>query len=627
MSNKVMHTYSDHLITRQNRAEKEFLAAFEAEKPTLENAHVLVNPYFINPLCALILFKSEKPASATMTLHGKRNARENIVHTFPEGTSHAIPVIGLYEGIATDVTVELSTGEKKTFSIMSQPLPEDVCRCRNINTSMDYFGNNFMFLTPAGKNLPTAYDYMGDIRWLLTENTMFDIKRVKNGNIMTGSHRFCHMPYCSTGLIELNLLGKIYKEYRMPGNYHHDHFEMPDGNILALTQDFTTSTVEDMIALLDRETGEVLRTWDYKTFLPQNVAGSGSQDAHDWFHNNALWYNEKNNTITISGRHQDAVVNFDYETSKLNWIIGDPEGWPEDMQKKYFFKPVGDVANFDWQYEQHACVVCPNGDIMCFDNGQYRSKVKERYIRNRDNFSRGVRYRIDTDKMEIEQVWQYGKELGQSFFSPYICNVEYYDEGHYLIHSGGIGWKDGYASDKLGAFINPKKEPGTDICAKTVEQKDGVVMYSMEVDGNFYRAEKLFPYHDGDNAAFGEGKLLGHLDVTPTFDTIPDVPESQEVIDSWHQVNIEEDEDRLVFHGRFARGSLVMVLLEGEKETRGYFINTAASYHLAMCSGAYLEDDDRVIKQNISKEGLSGRYDIKVLVEDTKYQTGVSIFC
>ena len=115
--------------------------------------------------------------------------------------------------------------------------------------------------------------------------------------------------------------------------------------------------------------------------------------------------------------------------------------------------------------------------------------------------------------------------------------------------------------------------------------------------------------------------------MTPTFDTIPDVPESNEVIDSWHQVNIEEDEDRIVFHGRFARGSLVMVLLEGEKETRGYFINTAASYHLAMCSGAYLEDDDRVIKQNISKEGLSGKYEIKVLVEDTKYQTGVSIFC
>ena len=46
-----------------------------------------------------------------------------------------------------------------------------------------------------------------------------------------------------------------------------------------------------------------------------------------------------------------------------------------------------------------------------------------------------------------------------------------------------------------------------------------------------------------------------------------------------------------------------------------------------MCSGAYLEEDDRVIKQNISKEGLSGKYEIKVLVEDTKYQTGVTLFC
>ena len=53
MSSKVTHTYNDHLITRQNRAEKEFLAAFEAEKPTLENAHVLVNPYFINQLLRL----------------------------------------------------------------------------------------------------------------------------------------------------------------------------------------------------------------------------------------------------------------------------------------------------------------------------------------------------------------------------------------------------------------------------------------------------------------------------------------------------------------------------------------------------------------------------------------------
>ncbi len=615
MDYKVKHSYQDNLLTMQNSAEKAFLKKFEDEKPNLENAHVLVNPYLINPLCALILFRTDKEVAPTLTVHGKNNAREDLVHTFPKGTSHMLPVLGLYENMETKVTVKLSSGEEKTFMIQSQPLPAEVCRCRNIQTSMDYFG----------KNLPTAYDYKGEIRWMLTENTMFDIKRLRNGHIMTGSHRFYHMPYNSTGLIELNLLGKIYREYRLPGGYHHDHFEMPDGNILSLTQDFSRGTVEDMLVLIDRKTGDILKTWDYTKIWPQDVAGSGSQDAHDWFHNNAVWYDARTNTLTLSGRHQDAVVNINYEDGKLNWIIGDPEGWPKDMQDKYFFKPVGDVKNFDWQYEQHACVVLPAGDVMCFDNGHYRSKNKDKYLLNKDNFSRGVRYRINTDKMEIEQIWQYGKELGESFFSPYICNVEYYADGHYLIHSGGIGWKDGHASEKLGAFMDPKKEPGTDICSITVEEKDGVVRYFMEVDGNFYRAEKLQPYHDGDNAPMGEAKLLGSLEVTPTFDTIPDLPKKDEMVDSWHKVNIEEDEDRFIFHGRFERGSLAMVVLDNGEERKGYYINTTAVPHLAMCSGAYLEEDDRDVKMSISKKGLKGKNEIMVLVDDGIYDTGVTI--
>lgn len=625
MDYRVQHSYADNLLTRQNRAEKAFLDKFETEKPELENAHVIVNPYLINPLCALILFKTDKDDQATITVHGKNNAREDLVHTAPKGKSHALPVLGLYEGIETKVTVRLASGPEKTFTIKSQPLPEDICRCRNIQTSMNYFGTNIMFLTPAGKNLPMGFDYRGEIRWMLTENTMFDIKRLKNGHIMTGSSRFYHMPYNSTGLIELNLLGKIYKEYRLPGGYHHDHFEMADGNILSLTQDFSRNTVEDMLVLIDRNTGDILKTWDYTKIWPQDVAGSGSQDAHDWFHNNAVWYDAKTDSITLSGRHQDAVVNISYKDGKLNWIIGDPEGWPKDMQEKYFFKPVGDVKNFDWQYEQHACVVCPDGDIMCFDNGHYRSKNKEKYLKNKDNFSRGVRYRINTDKMEIEQVWQYGKELGESFFSPYICNVEYYSDGHYLIHSGGIAWENGYASEKLGAFVDPKKLPNSDICSITVEEKDGVVMYRMEVDGNFYRAEKLPLYHDGDNAPFGEAKLLGSLEITPTFDTIPDVPESGKVIDSWHKINVEEDEDRIVFHGRFERGSLAMVVLDNGEEKKGYYISTTAVPHLAMCSGAFLEDDDRDIKLNISKRGLKGKNNIKVIVNDAVYDTGITI--
>lgn len=51
--------------------------------------------------------------------------------------------------------------------------------------------------------------------------------------------------------------------------------------------------------------------------------------------------------------------------------------------------------------------IMPNGNSlpMALDykgDDDYRSKNPEKRILNKDNFSRGVRYRIDTDKMEIE---------------------------------------------------------------------------------------------------------------------------------------------------------------------------------------------------------------------------------
>ena len=48
----------------------------------------------------------------------------------------------------------------------------------------------------------------------------------------------------------------------------------------------------------------------------------------------SVWYDKPTNSITMSGRHQDAVINFNYETGKLNWILGDPEGWGEEWQRK-----------------------------------------------------------------------------------------------------------------------------------------------------------------------------------------------------------------------------------------------------------------------------------------------------
>ncbi len=72
------------------------------------------------------------------------------------------------------------------------------------------------------------------------------------------------------------------------------------------------------------------------------------------------------------------MVNIDYETGDLNWIIGDPEGWPQEEMERISSNQ--SAITSEWQYEQHACVITPDGDVMCFDNHHYGSKNPEREL-------------------------------------------------------------------------------------------------------------------------------------------------------------------------------------------------------------------------------------------------------
>jgi arylsulfate sulfotransferase len=629
-----------HIIERQYAAEQLFLAEFEEGSYTLANPLVKLNPYEFCPLTAVVMFEIPAASEATITVLGKE-VEGNITHRFPAAKKHILPIYGLYADYENTVEIVLGNGEKASIKIQTEPLMAGVPLATKMETTKEYLGDNLIFLTAAMRSMPVGFDYKGDLRWYASVNFAFDCKRMPNGHILIGTERLIQMPYFTTGIYEMAFSGKVFKEYQSPiGGYHHDQFVMEDGNILMLTYDRYSGTVEDVCVLLDKETGKVLRKWDYKDVLPQDVAGSGSQDAHDWFHNNAVWYDKKTHSLTLSGRHQDAVINLDYELDengkcKLNWIIGDPEMWPEDMQK-YFFKPVGDLSKFDWQYEQHACVVLPDGDIMLFDNGHFRSKNPETRIPNHDNFSRGVRYRIDTEKMEIEQIWQYGKERGADFFSPYICNVEYYNEGHYMVHSGGIGYEDGKPCDGFAVMdaVDPvkSKEHTYTFNSITVELVDDEVKLELHVPANLYRAEKLPLYYAGETIELGKGVVLGGLIETKSTKMKVKAEETGVLLPADYKARIVEEDDRFLVNGFFEESSIAQVLLVKGDEIVRYPIDTVPKHFQAMCVGTFQKADSREVDTFINKTGLSGDYQVKVLVqvgEDAYkiYETGVTVSC
>ncbi|WP_455438359.1 aryl-sulfate sulfotransferase [Hungatella hathewayi] len=617
-----VYSFEEHMIKKQARAEEAMLKELRSGAYTIDNPLVSYNLYLINPLSAVISFYTEEETAVTVTVLGK--AKEgNITHTFPRAKEHVLPVVGLYSGYVNRVEVREYRGKVHTVEIEVPDVFDGDSPLESMDTTPEYLQDDCIFLSPSGAELAVAFDYAGDVRWCLNIKCVFDMKRLKNGHILMGTDRLVQMPYYMSGMYETSACGKIYHEYRLPGGSHHDAFEMPDGSLLCLTEDLTSDTVEDMCVLIDRNTGEILKTWDYKNFLEPGLGKSGSWSEKDWFHNNAVWYDEKSHSLTFSGRHMDSIVNIDFETGRLNWILSDPEGWPQEWVDRYFFKPIG--TDFEWQYEQHACLITPDGDVMCFDNHHWGSKIRENYRAAKNNYSRGVRYRINTKDMTIEQIWQYGKDRGAKFFSPYICNVEYYNEGHYMVHSGGSAYnKDGEISESLGAL---EQNMGGTLFATTVELCDDKKMLELHTKGNYYRAEKMKLYAEQGNLELGAGSVLGEMGVTKEFDTDIPAPVSSELIPDRYEARIEDEEDRFTFHAKFEKGQLVMLMLEKGEEKHRYYISTTAVSHKAMCCGTFLESDERVTKTNVNKAGMKGTYEVFVVIDDIKYPCGVSIKC
>lgn len=624
MAKTVGYEFKEHLIQKQAKAEAAMLKEFRNGNFTMEKPLIKYNPYFVNDLAAVMLFRTEEETAITVRVLGK--AKEgDFYQTFPKGKEHVLPIVGLYSNYENKIEVyPYQKYSQKVVHTIKTPEVAGAKLVEYMETTPEYMQDNVIFLCPAVSDLAIAVDYAGDVRLNFTVPMVWDIKRSPNGNILLGSERLMKMPYFVSGIYEMSPVGKIYKEYRVPHGYHHDQITLHNGDIAALNCDLDNGTVEDMAVIIDKDTGHVKRTIKFSNFIKPGSQKSGSWSDEDWFHCNAIWYDEPSNSLTFSGRHINAMVNIDFDTEELNWIISDPEGWPEEYQQ-FMFKPIGE-GEFDWQYEQHANLITPLGDVMCFDNHHYGSQNPDKYLSANDSFSRGVKYRIDTDKMEIEQLWQYGKERGKEFFSPYICNVLYYNEGHYLTHSGGIAFDgEGNASEQLGPFAKID-DPSVTLESITVETINDEKVLELKVNSNYYRANKFTLYSkDGNNLSLGRGQLLGSLGETPQMDYDIPAEDTGELLPEKHQAHITDEVDMFTFESKFEKGQLVMLLLESEKEIRRYFISTSRGERGAMCTGTFLTDDDRDTRTVVTKEGLDGAYKVKVIVDDKKYDTGITI--
>ena len=222
--------------------------------------------------------------------------------------------------------------------------------------------------------------------------------------------------------------------------------------------------------------------------------------------------------------------------------------------------------------------------------------------------------------MTAKEVWQYGKERGSDFYSPYISDVDYLDENHYIVHSGGISYKNGVIQNQPAGI----SESDT-LVSDTVEIIDNEVIFEMVLPTNNYRVEKMSLY-DG-NFTLGKAKELGGLGLTELDDQkFSFMMNGKSIDDEYkkHDIKITQEKDRLVVTGTFKKGTPVNIILYKDMTQNIYSMRVSKTPYTALCVdlGNNSNDDENITATKyINKSGLIGKYSIYIEIDGTLYKT------
>jgi hypothetical protein len=167
----------------------------------------------------------------------------------------------------------------------------------------------------------------------------------------------------------------------------------------------------------------------------------------DFAHCNSIDY-DSDSTFILSFRNMDEITKINRRTGNIVWRLGG---------KNNQFRMINDSVGFS---HQHSVRRLPNGNIIMFDNGNFRPGPV--------SYSRAVEYAIDESRKTATKVWEY--RHSPDVFSSAMGNAQRLENGNTI-----IGW---------GACDHP--------VALTEVRPDGTVVQELGLPANnfSYRAFK-----------------------------------------------------------------------------------------------------------------------------------------
>lgn len=610
---------TQNLIDEALRAEME--AQYDFSEP-----EVIIDPYQKAPLSAVVLFHTDEEIGGTIAVKGKAE-KDTIYGTIEPASDHIVPVIGLYNGEPTQVELTLDDGRTNTLEITTEKHSFDYGE-RTVNmideSAYDYSKLTFIYPVSGGAY---AVDSAGDIRWYFECPLTQGCQLLENGHLILPISFLAKTLYYSEGIQEIDLTGKVYAQYAIPGGQHHEIRELSNGNLLVATDSPDYSTVEDIVVELDRATGEVVWSLDLKDLLHQDDALAEKMTPFasvDWAHNNGLWYDEANDLLLMSCRVLNAVIAIHKTDKTLAWIISDPKGWEGmGVDESLFFTPVGD--DFDWPRGQHEVTMLDNGDIMLFDNGTSRVASWEdgTFLTGEDVFSCAVVFHIDTEAMTIEQVFEYGKERGSQWYSDFMSGVESLDgtKDDLWITAGTHAYNP--ETNRHDLNVVESLQPGAIKSGHFDHVKNGELVYEMVLVGvQTYRSSRLPAYPGkGYLDVNAVPALMGDAGETPCAKVEAPI-EGTAALDS-DKWSFERDALKMSVSGAYQAEKASdaveadYLILQSESEARYYAVTQYKADNDAGCAVS--------VSGWVSTTLPEGTYSVLVTMDGQVYDTGKTL--
>lgn len=542
MANTPIDTESD-IFYVQNQSEKQYLSNTNY---TIDNPNVILNPYGNSPLSALIVFQTKDLTTTTVTIKGKDGAND-LKHTFTPTKVHILPIYGLYAGYDNKVIIEAS-GIVKEITITTSALPDDFSKVTDLSNK-NFDTDEFYFTTPEEIGYTAAYDENGEVRWYLIGDYKWDIQRLNNGHILLSSDKTLRGNY-SIGLIEMDLLGKVYYEYTVPGGYHHDVYELNNGNLLLASNRYGRSTLEDIAVEIDRASGNIVKEIDLYKILP-------GEKKNNWFGMNSINYDINTNSITMSGYNGNMIVNLDYTTLDINWIIAD-ENKVSDDYKQYLLKTDGD---FDFPNKPES-VNLLNDNKMIF-----ASEVNgKKHL---------LTYQIDYSNRTVKELDDFELPTNDETYLEVLGDDDFViTQGHTLM-----------------------------------EVKDNTSVISMNVNSTLYNTKKMSLYAN-DVYTGVYGVRLGSLGESKTINNylLLSARSDDDILDKYN-ISFYKDVYGLKVSGTFKESDEVQIILDNVLDKKTYSLLTPIDSNKKVTTSRY-----------ISEDGIKGKYYIYLRINGTIYK-------